>query len=136
MSSSKDTTIVPSNIEELKPYVAGKTIAEVVEAYHPNQISKLASNENRLGYSPNVNKAVEDAVKVINDYPDPLSKELRKAIASKVNVEIESIIVGSGSESLLAILCRTFFHNKQNIITADVNFYRHVCSSKNTRCKT
>ncbi len=122
MSSSKDTTIVPSNIEELKPYVAGKTIAEVVEAYHPKQISKLASNENRLGYSPNVNKAVESAVKVINDYPDPLSKELRKAIAYKTNVEVDNIIVGSGSESLLAILCRTFFHNKQNIITADVTF--------------
>ncbi len=122
MKLAKKTSIVPANIEELKPYVAGKTIAEVVEAYQPEKISKLASNENRLGYSEKVKEAVEQAVKIINDYPDPLSKQLRRAIADKTNVEIENVIVGSGSESLLAILCRTFFHNKQNIITADVTF--------------
>lgn len=122
MNLSKEKSLVPANIGELKPYVPGKTIAEVVEAYHPEQISKLASNENRLGYSPKVNKAVEAAVKVINDYPDPVSKELRKTIANRIKVELDNIIVGSGSESLLAILCRTFFHNKQNIITADVTF--------------
>lgn len=122
MKSLQKLPLVPANIQELKPYVPGKTIEEVVEAYYPEQISKLASNENRLGYSPKVNKAVENAVKIINNYPDPQSKELRKAIAKKLNVGIENLIVGSGSESLLSILCRTFFHNKQNIITADVTF--------------
>lgn len=120
--NSQNNTLVPANIEELKPYVAGKTIAEVKEAYQPNMISKLASNENRLGHSDKVTEAVQDAVKIIHDYPDPLSKKLRTAIASRIGVKDENIIVGSGSESLLAILCRTFFHNKQNIITSDVTF--------------
>ncbi|GAB5409737.1 MAG: histidinol-phosphate transaminase [Balneolaceae bacterium] len=122
MSPSKKASLVPPNIEELNPYIPGKTIAEVVDTYQPEQISKLASNENRLGYSPKVNQAVENAVKTINDYPDPLSKELRKAIAKRNKVEPSNVIVGSGSESLLSILCRTFFQNKQNIITADVTF--------------
>ncbi len=115
-------SIVPANIEQLKPYVAGKTIAEVVEAYQPEQISKLASNENRLGHSSSVEKAIQEAVKVIHDYPDPLSKKLRKAISESIGLLPENIIVGSGSESLLGILCKTFFQNKQNIITADVTF--------------
>ncbi len=122
MKLMNKTTLVPANIEELKPYVPGKTIAEVVELYQPEQISKLASNENRLGHSEKVIEAVEKAIKVINDYPDPVSKQLRKAIAERTGAGVENIIVGSGSESLLAILCRTFFHNKQNIITADVTF--------------
>ncbi|MBO6523563.1 MAG: histidinol-phosphate transaminase [Balneolaceae bacterium] len=122
MSSSPQKEIVPANIEQLKPYVAGKTIAEVVEAYQPNEISKLASNENRLGHSASVDEAVNKALKVIHDYPDPLSKQLRSAIAERIGVKQENLIVGSGSESLLGILCKTFFHNKQNIITADVTF--------------
>ena len=122
MNSPASKPIVPANIEQLKPYVAGKTIAEVVEAYHPEQISKLASNENRLGHSKTVEKAVEEAIKVIHDYPDPISKKLRSAISERLGVQPENIIVGSGSESLLGILCKTFFLNKQNIITADVTF--------------
>ena len=122
MNSSSSKSIVPANIEQLKPYVAGKTIAEVVEAYNPEQISKLASNENRLGHSQTVEKAVEEAIKVIHDYPDPTSKNLRNAISERLGVQPEHIIVGSGSESLLGILCKTFFQNKQNIITADVTF--------------
>ncbi len=122
MSSSTEKEIVPANIEQLKPYVAGKTIAEVVEAYYPDEISKLASNENRLGHSVLVDEAVNKALKVIHDYPDPLSKELRKAISNRIGVMSENLIVGSGSESLLGILCKTFFQNKQNIITADVTF--------------
>lgn len=122
MSSSKSKALVPANIEELKPYIPGKTIAEVVETYHPDQISKLASNENRLGFSPTIRDAVQKALETINDYPDPLSKELRKEIAKRTNVEVDNVIVGSGSESLLSLLSRTFFQNKENIITADVTF--------------
>ena len=122
MTSSDPKPVVPANVEQLKPYVAGKTIAEVVEAYHPEQISKLASNENRLGHSKKVEEAVGEAIKVIHDYPDPLSKKLRIAISQRLGVHPENIIVGSGSESLLGILCKTFFLNKQNIITADVTF--------------
>jgi histidinol-phosphate aminotransferase len=114
--------LVPANIEELKPYVAGKTIAEVQETYQPERISKLASNENRLGHSSKVEEAVNKAIKVIHDYPDPLSKQLVSALSVELGLEKDQIMVGSGSESLLAILCRTFFLNKQNMITADATF--------------
>ena len=58
---------VPKNIQEVKAYVPGKTIAEVVEAYKPERISKLASNENRLGCSTFVDEAVQKALKNIQD---------------------------------------------------------------------
>lgn len=113
---------VPANIEELKPYIAGKTIAEVQETYQPERISKLASNENRLGHSKDVEPAVIDALKVIHDYPDPVSKKLVNAIAKTVGTSRERLLVGAGSESLLSILFKTFFHNGQNVITADATF--------------
>jgi histidinol-phosphate aminotransferase len=114
--------LVPENIQNLKAYVAGKTIAEVVKEYKPERIAKLASNENRLGFSPKVMDAIQAAVKNVQDYPDPASLELRAAIAERNNVKPENVLVAAGSESIISILCRTFFLNKENAITADATF--------------
>lgn len=118
----KDRALVPENVRELKAYVPGKTIAEVEREYKPSRISKLASNENRLGRSSKVDEAVNNALKIVHDYPDPESRILRLAIASRYNIEEDRIVVGAGSESMLAGLCRSFFLNKENLITSDATF--------------
>lgn len=118
----KERVLVPENIRELKAYVPGKTIAEVEQEYKPHRISKLASNENRLGRSSKVDDAVSKALKTVHDYPDPESRKLRAAIASRYSVSEDRIVVGAGSESMLAGLCRSFFLNKENLITADATF--------------
>lgn len=120
MSNKK--SLVPHNIDELKAYVPGKTIAEVKEQFKPERISKLASNENRLGRSKKVDEAVNKALEIVHDYPDPDAHALRNAIASRYSITADRIMCGAGSESLLAGLCRTFFLNKENLITADATF--------------
>lgn len=122
MSKSNHRPLVPYNIDHLSPYVAGKTIAEVREAYDPPAISKLASNENRLGCSPRVEPAVREALREIQDYPDPSSRELRGLLARRNGVDAENIIVAAGSESIISILCRTFFLDHEEAITADATF--------------
>ena len=119
---SNRTSLVPHNIEELKAYVPGKTIAEVQEQYQPERISKLASNENRLGRSPKVDEAVHNALRIVHDYPDPAARALRSEIAARYSIHTNRIMCGAGSESLLAGLCRTFFQNRENLITADATF--------------
>lgn len=122
MFQSSNRVLVPYNIRDLSPYVAGKTIAEVKEAYNPGRISKLASNENRLGCSPLVKKAVNSAMEEIQDYPDPASRKLRSRLAEKYGVASENIIVAAGSESIIANLCRTFFLNHEGAVTASATF--------------
>ncbi|MBD3614934.1 MAG: histidinol-phosphate transaminase [Gracilimonas sp.] len=122
MSTKTGKPLVPSNIETLKPYVAGKTIAEVADLYKPDKIAKLASNENRLGCSPKVKEAIDEAFKVIQDYPDPVARKLRAAIAERNSVDPENVLLASGSESIISILCKTFFLNRENAITADATF--------------
>ncbi len=119
---TKERALVPANIDQLKPYVPGKTIAEVVEEYHPKEISKLASNENRLGFSEKVQEAVTQAMHHAHEYPDPQSKKLVKRIAEQNDVDTTQVITGAGSESILSMLCKTFFLNKQNIVTSDATF--------------
>lgn len=114
--------LLPDNILKLKPYVAGKTIAEVKKEYGLERISKLASNENRLGCSSNVKGAVLEAIKEIQDYPDPIAGKLRKAIADRNGVKETEVILAAGSESIISILCRTFFNNGENAVTADATF--------------
>jgi histidinol-phosphate aminotransferase len=122
MTPKTGKPLVPSNIETLKPYVAGKTIAEVVDLYQPNKIAKLASNENRLGCSPKVKAAIDEAFKSIQDYPDPIARKLRATIAERNGVNSENVLVAAGSESIISILCKTFFLNRENAITADATF--------------
>ncbi|MTI88528.1 MAG: histidinol-phosphate transaminase [Balneolaceae bacterium] len=122
MNNTSGRSLIPKNIEHLKPYVAGKTIAEVADIYKPEKIAKLASNENRLGCSPKVKGAIDEVFKEIQDYPDPVARKLRAAIAERNNVEDENVIIAAGSESIISMLCKTFFLNKENAITASATF--------------
>ncbi len=120
MSAKKP--LVPGNIENLKAYVAGKTIDEVREIYQPERISKLASNENRLGCSSAVQPAVIEALKQIQDYPDPIARKLRKKLAELNGCDADELILAHGSESVISIICRTFFLDGQNAVTANATF--------------
>ena len=114
--------ILPENIKQLKPYVAGKTIAEVKNKYNLDTISKLASNENRLGCSFRVKDAVLSVLNNIQDYPDPVAQQLRHAIAKRNDIEESEVMLAAGSESIISILCRTFFKENENAVTADATF--------------
>jgi histidinol-phosphate aminotransferase len=114
--------LVPKNIQSLKPYEAGKTIEEVQKRYQPKKISKLASNENRLGCSKRVYKAIMEASSGIQDYPDPLASDLRQKLADLHRVSESEILLGAGSESIIGMLCRTFFKDDENAVTANGTF--------------
>ncbi|TVR18482.1 MAG: histidinol-phosphate transaminase [Balneolaceae bacterium] len=115
-------SLIPENIKHLKPYVAGRTIAEVMEVYRPTRISKLASNENRMGFSPVAAHAIAEASKYIQDYPDPVSQKLRKKLSGLHAVDEEDIMITAGSESMISVICRTFFKAGENAVTADATF--------------
>lgn len=121
MSSFTDQ-LIPKHIQKLNGYVAGKTIAEVEEIYNPPQISKLASNENRLGCSSKVKEAVLDSLSSIQDYPDPIARKLRKAISLKNGVAENQVMLAAGSESILSIICRTVLEKNDDTVTADATF--------------
>ncbi|MCG2589235.1 histidinol-phosphate transaminase [Rhodohalobacter sulfatireducens] len=118
----KIENLVPKNIQSLQPYEAGKTIKEVRKRYEPKRISKLASNENRLGCSEKVNQAIMEASREIQDYPDPLASNLRQKLADLYQVSESEILLGAGSESIIGMLCRTFFKDDENAVTANGTF--------------
>ena len=96
----------------LSPYQGGKPIEELARELGLTKISKLASNENPLGISNSVKKAINDSLVNINRYPDGNCFELKKAISEKHNVSSSMISLGNGSNELLELIARVFVSKK------------------------
>ncbi len=106
--------------------MAGKTIEEVVAQYNPERISKLASNENRLGCSPSANEAAVASLQNIMNYPDPACLNLRGVLAEKFDVKIDNVMAGSGSEGVMALITRALFEDHHTALTASATFIGFV----------
>ena len=91
------------NLDDLKVYEAGKPIELVVREYgvKPEDIIKLASNENPYGCSLKVQESVRDIVSQMSMYPDDSMFELKKALSKKFELNDENIIIGAGSDQVL-----------------------------------
>ena len=98
---------VPDYILSLKPYVPGKPLEELEREYGIENAVKLASNENPLGPSPRVADAIHAAVGKLNRYPDGSGYELHHRIAKKINKDANAIVLGNGSDEIIALLAYT-----------------------------
>ncbi len=97
-------------VEELDPYVPGRSIKEIAEEYglDPDKIIKLGSNENPLGPSPQAVEAVNEESKLMHRYPEVGLKELTSLIASYSNVSPSQVILGGdGADEILDVLGKT-----------------------------
>ena len=92
----------------LSPYQGGKPIEELARELGLSKISKLASNENPLGVSQKVQKAINDSLSNLNRYPDGNCFELKEAIAKKHGVSSSMVSLGNGSNELLELIARVF----------------------------
>lgn len=113
---------IPSNIEELKSYSPGKSIAEYQEEFGFSQTAILWNNENNLGYSPQVDVEVQQAISSSNLYPDPLCSNLRKAIAAYNGVDPHNVAVENGSEAILNNCFNAFFNEGEHLLTSEGTF--------------
>ena len=94
-------------VQQLDPYVPG-------EQPQNQQYIKLNTNENPYPPSPAVTKAINSyAADDLRRYPDPESRELRRALAVYTGLECEQIFVGNGSDEVLAHSFNAFFQGVQ-----------------------
>src|SRR6266567_5079952 len=93
-------SLVRRSIRKLHAYVPGE---------QPNikGLIKLNTNENPYPPSPKVLAAVKAAVDGrLRLYPDPTAERLREKLARFHGCKSENIIVGNGSDELLAMATR------------------------------
>jgi histidinol-phosphate aminotransferase len=76
---------------------------------HPNAI-KLDANESPYALSRAAldSMARELAQAALHRYPDAASLELRRLLAGRQGIAVEQLMLGNGSDELIALLCATF----------------------------
>jgi histidinol-phosphate aminotransferase len=122
--------IARKSIQALKPYVPGKSIEEVRAKYNPPAITKLGSNENPLGASEKVLKAVEAALPRISLYPDGASRDLRQALASAHGLVPEQVAVGNGSDEVLLMIAAAFLNPGESVLVSENTFSEYEFSGR------
>ena len=128
MSINKDkyTKLVREEVHSLKPYIPGKPIEEVQEEYGLERIIKIASNENPLGVSEKVKKAVVEEIMNINRYPDGGCRIIKKPLAEKLGILEDMLLFGNGSDGLLKVIGETFINKGDEIIISDPTFVEYI----------
>lgn len=108
--------LVPENIERLIPYEPGKPLEELERELGVRDAIKLASNECPIGPSPRVVEAIAEAASQVSLYPDGACYALRRDLAAHLDVPMDEILVGNGSNEVIDLLCRTFASPDDHIV--------------------
>jgi len=105
-------------------YEAGKPIELVVREYgiNPDNIIKLASNENPYGCSKMVTKKVQESAQNMFMYPDDSMYELKEALASKFDVQSNNIVIGAGSDQILNFCVKSKCNENSKILMSKTTF--------------
>src|SRR5437660_9492190 len=111
-------------LRNIVPYEPGKPIEETARELgtEPEAIIKLASNENPLGPSPKAIQAMRAALENAHLYPDGSGFYLTKAIAAKLGLASENVILGNGSNEVIEFLGHAFLNPGDDVITCQYAF--------------
>src|SRR5215469_5883622 len=105
-------------LRDLAAYEPGKPIEETARqmGVRPQEIIKLASNENPLGPSPKAVEAMRVAGNSAQLYPDAGGFTLRDAITGRLGCARENIILGNGSNEIIEFLGHAFLQRNDDVI--------------------
>jgi histidinol-phosphate aminotransferase len=121
-----------SYIRGISPYVPGKPITELARdmGLPVEKIVKLASNENPLGMSPRARAAVERAIAGLGRYPDQF--ELIAALAVRLGVGQDQVVLGNGSNDVLDLAARVFLAAGRSSVFAQHAFAVYPLATMST----
>ncbi|TBR20549.1 histidinol-phosphate transaminase, partial [bacterium] len=120
----KVETLARPCLRSVEPYLPGKPIAEVQRELGLRKVVKLASNENPLGASPKAMAELRRAVKDTGLYPEGASPLLRRALAAHHGVGVGQVIVGSGSDEVIRLLCEALLGPEDEVVCSRHGFIR------------
>ena len=121
--------------EDFEPYVAGKPVETIKRELGLKSVMKMASNENPLGPSKYALAAIKKALPQIFYYPDSNSFELKKAISEKFVVNRSQITLGNGSDEIIELIAKVFFHPTDEVVISECSFVRYQMAGLLMGCR-
>ncbi|MDQ1326190.1 MAG: histidinol-phosphate aminotransferase [Campylobacterota bacterium] len=124
-------------LEDIQLYEAGKPIELVVREFGiaPEDVVKLASNENPIGTNPIVAETIMRNATRAHLYPDDSMFELKAALASLYDVEAENIIIGAGSDQVLEFISHALLNETSSVLMSRVTFAMYEIYAKQMGAK-
>ncbi len=120
-----ESDLLRPELAALPPYNAGLSAEDALSRPGVNRVAKLGSNENPLGSSPAARAAAAAAIERMHFYPDPRGRALVADLASRHGCEPWQIVLGNGSEDLLAVLARAILRPGDRVVTLYPSFPLH-----------
>lgn len=121
MSVSINDLALPG-VQKLRPYEPGKPVDELERELGISGIIKLASNENPLGPSARVVKALSAQMAELARYPDGNAFQLKQALAALHGVDAKQITIGNGSNDILELIARAFVSTENEVLFSEHAF--------------
>ncbi len=124
-------------LENIKTYEAGKPIELVVREFGiaPEEVVKLASNENPIGTSPAVKQTIIENADRAHLYPDDSMFELKAVLSEKYDVHDDNIIIGAGSDQVLEFISRSLLNENESVLMSAVTFAMYEIYAKQMGAK-
>lgn len=121
-----------THLESIKTYEAGKPIELVVREFgiEPQDIVKLASNENPNGCSQKVQDAVAKIIPNMALYPDDSMMKLKSALSKRFGVDEDNLIIGSGSDQVIEFAIHAKASNGAKILINSITFAMYEIYAK------
>ena len=91
---------------------------------------KLSANESALGPSPKAKKEYIKVSKSFARYPDSDGTFLRQTLSNKFKLDKSRIILGSGSDQIFELVCKSFLKKGDEVIVPKYSFIIYRIYSK------
>lgn len=129
-------TFIRKSIMNVEPYKPGKSIGELKRELGLTHVVRLCSNENPWPLPSSVIEAIEEASCEVNRYPDAEAYSLRKAIAKKLGVSIQEVIVGTGTEGVTFALFQALLEEDDEVVIAKPSYtlYKLAALARGSTC--
>jgi histidinol-phosphate aminotransferase len=106
------------NLQTITPYIPGKSIESIKQAYGLTNVLKLASNENPWGSAADYRKLSTP----IEQYPDYTTHPIMASLARHYGVTTNQLILGNGSDELLQIIALAIINPGDEILSSTCTF--------------
>jgi histidinol-phosphate aminotransferase len=109
-------------LDRVVPYEAGKPLEALAEELGLPDAVRLSANENPRGPSPRVVAAIAREAARVHLYPDGGSLALREALARRLAVDPEHLILGNGADELIALIAWAAFESGDEVVVPEPSF--------------
>jgi len=117
------TQLVRAHIQAMpayEPILPFEVLSELL-GRPAEQIIKLDANENPYGPLPEVRQALAN-LPYAHIYPDPESRKLRQALASRLDIPVEILLAGAGADEFIDLIMRACLEPDDAIVNCPPTF--------------